>query len=106
MWIWKAVQYNSPLVAEKTWADKQGNGGFFLVDGKTASEGDFPAKPIRVKVSDPSNAEYGNADVRISEVESKSKETDEEAMVVLVQFLGIFRGIARDCFVAELKIKR
>ena len=59
---------------------KQGNGGFFLVDGKTASEGDFPAKPIRVKVSDPSNAEYGNADVRISEVESKSKETDEEAI--------------------------
>ena len=25
---------------------KQGGGGFYLVDGKTASEGEFPAKPI------------------------------------------------------------
>ena len=33
-------------------------GGFYLVDGKTASEGDFPSKPIRVKVSDPSHADY------------------------------------------------
>ena len=57
---------------------KQGGGGFYLVDGKTASEGEFPAKPIRVKVSDPSMAELGNAEVVVRE--TKSNETDEEAI--------------------------
>ena len=57
---------------------KQGGGGFYLVDGKTASEGEFPAKPIRVKVTDPSMAELGNAEVVVRE--AKSNETDEEAM--------------------------
>ena len=59
---------------------KQGGGGFFLVDGKTASEGEFPAKPIRVKVSGTSDVEYGNAEVSVSTVETKSNETDEEAI--------------------------
>ena len=57
---------------------KSGGGGFYLVDGKTASDGEFPAKPIRVKVSDPSMAELGNAEVVVRE--TKSNETDEEAM--------------------------
>ena len=57
---------------------KQGGGGFYLVDGKTASEGEFPSKPIRVKVSDPSMAELGNAEVVVRE--TKSNETDEEAI--------------------------
>tara|TARA_B100001057_G_scaffold404957_1_gene417732 strand:- start:293 stop:1345 length:1053 start_codon:yes stop_codon:yes gene_type:complete len=57
---------------------KQGGGGFYLVDGKTASEGEFPSKPIRVKVTDPSMAELGNAEVVVRE--AKSNETDEEAM--------------------------
>ena len=26
-------------------------GGFFLVDGRSASEGDYPARPIRIKVT-------------------------------------------------------
>lgn len=33
-------------------------GGFYLVDGKTASEGDYPTRPIRVKVKDESAVEY------------------------------------------------
>ena len=57
---------------------KSGGGGFYLVDGKTASDGEFPAKPIRVKVSDPSMAELGNAEVVVRE--TKSNETDEEAI--------------------------
>ena len=36
---------------------KQG-GGFYLVDGKTADAGDYPSKPIRIKVSKPDHAEY------------------------------------------------
>jgi hypothetical protein len=55
-------------------------GGFFLVDGRTASEGEFPAKPIRVRVADPSNADY----VVLDGVQPKKKEvvteTDEEAI--------------------------
>ena len=55
-------------------------GGFFLVDGRTASEGEFPSKPIRVRVADPSNADY----VVLDGVQPKKKEvvteTDEEAM--------------------------
>ena len=45
-------------------------GGFYLVDGKTASEGEYPSKPIRVKVSDPSMAELGNAEVVVRETKS------------------------------------
>ena len=26
-------------------------GGFFLVDGRSASEGEYPARPIRIKVT-------------------------------------------------------
>ena len=55
---------------------KQG-GGFFLVDGKTADDGEFPAKPIRVKVSDPSDAEEVSS---VAKKQKKSTETDEQAM--------------------------
>ena len=58
-------------------------GGFFLVDGKSASEGEFPNKPIRVKVKDPSDAEYGNAEISVSKTESRqprSTESEEEAI--------------------------
>src|SRR6056300_1483442 len=55
---------------------KQG-GGFFLVDGKTADGGEFPAKPIRVKVSDPSDAEEVSS---VAKKQKKSTETDEQAM--------------------------
>ena len=55
---------------------KQG-GGFFLVDGKTADDGEFPDKPIRVKVSDPSDAEEVSS---VAKKQKKSTETDEQAM--------------------------
>lgn len=54
-------------------------GGFYLVDGKTASTGDFPAKPIRVKVSDPSHADYIVLDGAVKKKEVYT-ETDEEAI--------------------------
>lgn len=54
-------------------------GGFYLVDGKSASGGDFPAKPIRVKVTDPSNADYIVLDGAPKKKEVVT-ETDEEAM--------------------------
>ena len=54
--------------------------GFYLVDGKTASEGDFPSKPIRVKVSDPSHADYIVLDGSVKKKEVVT-ETDEEAIV-------------------------
>jgi hypothetical protein len=54
-------------------------GGFYLVDGKSASGGDFPAKPIRVKVTDPSNADYIVLDGAPKKKEVVT-ETDEEAI--------------------------
>ena len=35
-------------------------GGFFLVDGRSADAGEFPAKPIRIKVKAPSDAELSD----------------------------------------------
>ena len=58
---------------------KSGGGGFYLVDGKTASDGEFPAKPIRVKVSDPSHADYIVLDGAVKKKEVYT-ETDEEAI--------------------------
>lgn len=55
---------------------KQG-GGFYLVDGKTADDGEFPAKPIRIKVSMPSDAENVSS---VAKKQKKSTETDEQAM--------------------------
>ena len=55
---------------------KQG-GGFYLVDGRSADEGEFPAKPIRVKVSDPSDAESVSS---VAKKKVKSTETDDQAM--------------------------
>ena len=54
-------------------------GGFYLVDGKTASEGEYPSKPIRVKVSDPSHADYIVLDGAVKKKEVYT-ETDEEAI--------------------------
>jgi hypothetical protein len=54
-------------------------GGFYLVDGKSASGGDFPPKPIRVKVTDPSNADYIVIDGAPKKKEVYT-ETDEEAI--------------------------
>ncbi|OUU18646.1 MAG: hypothetical protein CBC05_01925 [Crocinitomicaceae bacterium TMED45] len=55
---------------------KQG-GGFYLVDGRSADEGESPAKPIRVKVSDPSDAESVSS---VAKKKVKSTETDDQAM--------------------------
>ncbi len=56
-------------------------GGFFLVDGKTASEGDYPTRPIRVKVKDESAVEYIAVEQPLTKKKvKKSSETDEQAM--------------------------
>ncbi len=56
-------------------------GGFFLVDGKTASEGDYPTRPIRVKVKDESAVEYIAVEQPLTKKKvKKSNETDEQAM--------------------------
>ena len=64
-------------------------GGFFLVDGRSAKGaegGEFPAKPIRVKVSDPSDAETchttasGMFNAPASKKKKKTTETDEQAI--------------------------
>ena len=57
-------------------------GGFYLVDGKTASEGEYPSRPIRVKVADPSHAEYIAVEQPLTKkkVVKKPTETDEEAI--------------------------
>ena len=56
-------------------------GGFFLVDGKTASEGDYPTRPIRVKVKDESAVEYIAVEQPLTKKKvKKSTETDEQAM--------------------------
>jgi hypothetical protein len=56
-------------------------GGFYLVDGKTASEGDYPTRPIRVKVKDESAVEYIAVEQPLTKKKvKKSSETDEQAM--------------------------
>ncbi len=56
-------------------------GGFYLVDGKTASEGDYPTRPIRVKVKDESAVEYIAVEQPLTKKKvKKSTETDEQAM--------------------------
>ena len=56
-------------------------GGFYLVDGKTASEGDYPTRPIRVKVKDESAVEYIAVEQPLTKKKvKKSNETDEQAM--------------------------
>ena len=64
----------------RDWSPLKKGGGFFLVDGRTASEGEFPAKPIRVRVADQRDADY----VVLDGVQPKKKEvvteTDEEAI--------------------------
>ena len=64
----------------RDWSPLKKGGGFFLVDGRTASEGEFPPKPIRVRVADQRDADY----VVLDGVQPKKKEvvteTDEEAI--------------------------
>ena len=56
-------------------------GGFYLVDGKTASEGDYPTRPIRVKVKDESAVEYIAVEQPLTKkAVKKSTETDEQAI--------------------------
>ena len=57
-------------------------GGFYLVDGKTASEGDYPTRPIRVKVKDESAVEYIAVEQPLTKkkVVKKPTETDEQAI--------------------------
>jgi len=56
-------------------------GGFYLVDGKTASEGDYPTRPIRVKVKDESAVEYIAVEQPLTKKKvKKSTETDEQAI--------------------------
>ena len=54
-------------------------GGFYLVDGKTASEGDYPTRPIRVKVKDESAVEYIAVEQPLTKKKvKKATETDEQ----------------------------
>ena len=56
-------------------------GGFYLVDVKTASEGDYPTRPIRVKVKDESAVEYIAVEQPLTKKKvKKSTETDEQAI--------------------------
>jgi|TARA_B100000073_G_scaffold347679_1_gene362844 hypothetical protein len=58
-------------------------GGFYLVDGKTADTGDYPSKPIRIKVSKPDHAEYVVLDGPVNVKKKKStvvEEPEEQAM--------------------------
>lgn len=82
----KTGSYNDQPVEDvvftmiRDWSPLKKGGGFFLVDGRTASEGEFPAKPIRVRVADQRDADY----VVLDGVQPKKKEvvteTDEEAI--------------------------
>jgi len=59
---------------------KQG-GGFYLVDGKTASEEGYPKKPIRIKVKDPASAEYIALEQPLTKKKvKKSTETEPDAI--------------------------
>ena len=56
-------------------------GCFYLVDVKTASEGDYPTRPIRVKVKDESAVEYIAVEQPLTKKKvKKSTETDEQAI--------------------------
>ena len=57
---------------------KQG-GGFFLVDGRSADEGEFPAKPIRIKVKAPSDAELSDEPITKIKKSKEPAETDERS---------------------------
>ena len=56
-------------------------GGFFLVDGRSADTGEFPAKPIRIKVKAPSDAELSDEPIIKIKKSKEPAETDEQAMV-------------------------
>ena len=55
-------------------------GGFFLVDGRSADQGEFPTKPIRIKVKAPSDAELTDAPVKKKKKTKAPAETDEQAI--------------------------
>jgi len=56
-------------------------GGFYLVDGKTASEEGYPKRPIRIKVKDPAHAEYIAMEQPLTKKKvKKPTETDEQAI--------------------------
>jgi hypothetical protein len=55
-------------------------GGFFLVDGRSADQGEFPTKPIRIKVKAPSDAELTDAPVKKKKKSKAPAETDEQAI--------------------------
>tara|TARA_X000000950_G_scaffold156606_1_gene192048 strand:+ start:1548 stop:2600 length:1053 start_codon:yes stop_codon:yes gene_type:complete len=55
-------------------------GGFFLVDGRSADAGEFPAKPIRIKVKAPSDAELSDEPILKIKKSNEPAETDEQAM--------------------------
>lgn len=64
----------------RDWSPLKKGGGFFLVDGRTASEGEFPAKPIRVRVADQRDADYVVLDGAQPKKKEVVTETDEEAI--------------------------
>ena len=58
---------------------KQG-GGFFLVDGRTADQGEFPSKPIRIKVKNPTDADLSDEPIVKAKKEKAPAESDEKAI--------------------------